>query len=204
MRPAAALRQRRRQAVRPSATQRDPLAGGRRLARRPGQHCAQGHAPPPNTHPPTRPPARRSPGGAAAAGAAGAGHRAPPQDTYAARLAPLLLEAGARPLWLPAIAVGPLSAAAPRAARAAALRDLGSYDIRAFTSRNGMAAVLAALGEEVGAEGGGGGPRAAAAAIAASGVAVWALGGYRQGRAGEVLALSLYIYAWPQQSKCSI
>ncbi|KAK3271641.1 hypothetical protein CYMTET_20027 [Cymbomonas tetramitiformis] len=61
---------------------------------------------------------------------------------YAARLATYLVEAGARPVIVPAIAITETSNTAPLDA---ALLDLKSYSHVAFTSRNGIAAVLARL-----------------------------------------------------------
>lgn len=89
---------------------------------------------------------------------------------YAEKLAGKLVEAGARPLWVPAIQITRLQSPAAHHSLVASLLELGSFTDLAFTSRNGVTAAVAALGEAVG------GPEAAVRYLVACGVRCWALG----------------------------
>lgn len=87
---------------------------------------------------------------------------------YASKLCALLVAAGARPMWLPSIEITALSDAADVAALDAALDDLSAYSHIAFTSKNGIQAVIQRLEEAH--------PGRAAEAVRASGIKVCALG----------------------------
>lgn len=100
-------------------------------------------------------------------GGAGAGPR-----QYASKLCGLLMDAGARPLWVPCIEITPLASPADRYALDSALApdSLRNYTHVAFTSKNGVQAVLAALGRHHG------DAHSAAEALRATGVRLCALG----------------------------
>lgn len=88
---------------------------------------------------------------------------------YATKLAGKLIEAGACPVWLPAVQITTLPPA-ELLPLMDSLRDLDSFTHLAFTSKNGIAATLAAL------EAMHGGPQAAADALNRSKVKICALG----------------------------
>jgi hypothetical protein len=70
-------------------------------------------------------------------------HAAPRQ--YAGKLCALLIEAGARPIWLPTIQISSLPEGAGLSKLDEALELLPSFTHLAFTSKNGIAAVLKRL-----------------------------------------------------------
>ncbi|KAF8063700.1 hemD [Scenedesmus sp. PABB004] len=89
---------------------------------------------------------------------------------YASKLAGLVVDAGGAPLWVPGVAIARLTDAAALDELDAALARLAEFTHLAFTSRNGILAVLERLAALHG------GPGAAADAVAASGVKLCALG----------------------------
>jgi uroporphyrinogen-III synthase len=89
---------------------------------------------------------------------------------YAERLTARIVEAGARPIWIPAIETTHLSASEHQQTLVSALKDLASYDMLLFTSRNGIVAVLNVLKQEFG------DLKSAADYITHSNVQCWALG----------------------------
>ncbi|KAI8476767.1 MAG: tetrapyrrole biosynthesis, uroporphyrinogen III synthase [Monoraphidium minutum] len=88
---------------------------------------------------------------------------------YAGRLASLLITAGAAPVWLPGIEITRLSGG-QCGELDAALGSLSSFDLLAFTSKNGIYAVMGRLQALRG------GPEAAVAHMRESGVKLCALG----------------------------
>lgn len=95
--------------------------------------------------------------------------RAAPRQ-YAAKLCGLLVAAGAHPLWAPCIEITAVETPTAVAALTAALEGLSAHTHLAFTSKNGIHAVLQCL------EAIHGGPEAARDAVVTSGVRVCALG----------------------------
>ncbi|KAK9845437.1 hypothetical protein WJX81_006417 [Elliptochloris bilobata] len=84
---------------------------------------------------------------------------------YAARLSARLVDAGARPVWVPAIQVTRLRDPDALEELDAALADLGAFSDIAFTLRNGVEAVLERLAKQ-----------GAAPAASLARLKVWALG----------------------------
>lgn len=70
-------------------------------------------------------------------------HAAPRQ--YASKLCGLLIEAGARPLWVPTIEISSLPDGQQLAQLDKALQTLHEFTHLAFTSKNGISAVLQRL-----------------------------------------------------------
>ncbi|KAK9830107.1 hypothetical protein WJX72_009827 [[Myrmecia] bisecta] len=89
---------------------------------------------------------------------------------YAQKLSGRLMAAGARPIWVPAIQTTHLNDVKAIEALDAALQQLSSYTHLAFSSRNGVAAVMQRLAAIHGSQ------AAAVGAVLRSGVRCWALG----------------------------
>eukprot|EP00775_Hariotina_reticulata_P009061 gene9061-9231_t len=89
---------------------------------------------------------------------------------YASKLVSLLVSAGSRPVWVPGVEICRLASPDHRLQFDAALLQLSSYSHLAFTSKNGILAVLERLTELQG------GLEAAAAYIQESGIKLCALG----------------------------
>eukprot|EP00882_Tetradesmus_deserticola_P010386 GHRQ01010970.1.p1 GENE.GHRQ01010970.1~~GHRQ01010970.1.p1 ORF type:complete len:177 (+),score=37.96 GHRQ01010970.1:1282-1812(+) len=66
---------------------------------------------------------------------------------YASKLTALLVDAGARPTWVPGVAISRLSEPEHLQQLDDSLQQLGSYSHLAFTSRNGILAVVERLAE---------------------------------------------------------
>jgi len=89
---------------------------------------------------------------------------------YASRLADRLVDAGARPLWVPSIVITSISRATELEELDAALTSLDQFTHLAFTSSNGISAVMSRLAHIYG------GQEGAFAALQHSGIRCGALG----------------------------